>query len=688
MRKTHFRQAVESVFMTKSEAKNRIKQLVDLLNTYSYEYYVLDSPTVPDSVWDSLKQELTSLEEKYPDLVVPDSPNQRVSGSPLDKFQKIKHSTRMLSLKDVFSFDEILAWEERVRKLSSDGSAIDYYAEIKFDGLAATLIYENGLLTIGATRGDGVTGEIVTQNLKTIPSIPIRLIGDNPPKRFEVRGEVFMRKDDFVEINKNRKKRGLPEFANPRNASAGSIRQLDPSVVASRKLSFVAYDVVTDLGQTTHEESHNIAKKYGFYTTPYAQYCKDIESVKKFIDKMSEKRASLPYEIDGIVVSVNNISEHSRLGVVGKAPRGSIAYKFPAEKATTVVEDIVLQVGRTGALTPVAVMRPVQVAGTTVSRATLHNEDEIKRLDVRIGDTVVIQKAGDIIPDVVEVITKLRTGKEKKFSFPEEFMGSKVTRKEGEVAYYVDKNLFAVQKEQISHFVSRKAYDIDGLGEKVVEQLMQEGLIKDAADLFTLTEDDLKPLDRFADKSAENLIRAIDNAKEITLPRFIFALGIRHVGEETAILLSQNGIFNFQYPISNENFLNNFQSLTVERLEEVPDIGPKVAESIYDYFHDDWSVDFIKRLFANGVKIKAQDGNKVVGTSLRNKIFVLTGSLESMTRDEAKEKIRALGGKVSNSVSRNTDYVVAGKDSGSKLNRALDLGVSVLDESSFIKLLG
>ncbi len=671
--------------MTKDEAKKRILKLHDTIDDYRYRYHVLDDPTVSDEVYDSLTRELRGLEKRFPDLRFKNSPTERVCGKALDKFVKVTHETRMLSLADVFSFEELDAWEDRILKLLPVGTSLDYYAEVKLDGLAGSLTYDNGELVRGATRGDGRVGEDVTENLKTIHAIPLKLRGDNVPGHIVIRGEVFFKTKDFEKLNREQEKKGEPVFANPRNAAAGSIRQLDPRIAASRNLSFVGFGIGGGVNFKTSVEVHERIKEWGIPIVPYGKHCKNLDEVKEFCVQMEKKRNRIGYQIDGVVVTVNNVSLFDELGVVGKAPRGAIAYKFPAEKATTVIEDIILQVGRTGALTPVALMRPVQVAGTVVSRATLHNEDEIKRLDVRIGDTVVIQKAGDIIPDVIEVIKRLRTGKEKKFVFPKEFMGSKVVRREGEVAYYVeDKNLFAVQKERIIHFVSRKAFDIDGLGEKIVEQLMREGLIKDAADLFTLTEDDLKSLNRFADKSAMNLVKAIREAKEISLARFIFALGIRHVGEETAVLLSQNGMFDFQYPISNKNFLRNFQSLTVEQLEDVPDIGPKVARSIYDYFHDQDVVGFIERLFARGVRIKSHNIQPATN-SLSGKTFVLTGTLETLTRDEAKEKIRKMGGKISSSVSKSTDYVVAGKDPGSKLDRARKLGIKIMNEKELLK---
>jgi len=672
--------------MTKAEAKKRIAKLVKQINKYSYEYHVLDKPSVPDAVWDSLKAELGQLEKRFPELIRVDSPNQRVSGEALDKFEKVKHSSRMLSLQDVFSLEEVEKWEERIKKLLPAKIKLEYFVEVKLDGLAAALIYENGVLVKGATRGDGLVGEDVTNNLKTIRTIPLKLRGKNIPGKLEVRGEVYIKKIDFAKLNKEQEKKGETKFANPRNAAAGSIRQLDPQIAAARKLSFMAWEVVSDLKQKTRQEGYILAEQLGFPVTAQAQVCKNLKAVEDYYRQIEKLRDKIPYQIDGIVIKVNSIDTYKRLGVVGKAPRGAIAYKFPAEKATTVVEDIQLQVGRTGVLTPIAIMRPVQVAGSTVSRATLHNEDEIKRLDVRIGDTVVIQKAGDIIPDVVEVLKNMRTGKEKKFKFPTNFMGSPVKRKEGEAAHYVqDKSLNTVLKRQLYHFVSRKAFDIEGLGPKIIDQLMNEGLIKDAADIFTLTAGDLRSLERFAEKSAENLVKSIDNAREVELAKFIYALGIRHIGEESSVWLAQYLVTSNQKLVAS-NFIKTIQALKQDELEEIEDIGPKVAASIYNYFRDKNNIDLIERLFKNSVKIKSSKPAPS-GQKLKNKIFVLTGHLDSMSRDEAKNNIRQLGGKSSSSVSRNTDYVIAGSDPGSKFDKAKKIGIKIIDESEFLKML-
>ncbi|MDP3964588.1 MAG: NAD-dependent DNA ligase LigA, partial [bacterium] len=582
------------------------------------------------------------------------------------------------------SHDEMLEWEKRVRKLLPDHARLEYYAEVKMDGLAVALVYRQGMLVVGATRGNGIIGENVTQNLRTIESIPLRLSLDRLPKKYsllsnkeiEIRGEVFMRRDVFETLNVQQKKRGQALFANPRNAAAGSIRQLNPKITAARSLDFFAYDLVTDLGQRTHEESHAIAQALGFKSNPKNKDCSTLTEVKKYYEHVAKLRDRLPYQLDGIVVNVNDIQTYRRLGVVGKAPRGSIAYKYPAEQATTIVEDIQVQVGRTGTLTPVAHLKPVQVAGTTVSRATLHNEDEIARLDVRIGDTVIIQKAGDIIPDIIQVLPKLRTGKERNFVFPSQcpVCGSKVERRSGEAAHYcTNQNCFAQTREKLYHFVSKTAFDIDGLGPKIIDQLYEHELIRDAADLFTLTEGDVEPLEGFAEVAAKNLVTGIRRSRSISLARFVYALGIRHVGEETANDLAVEF-----------GSIGALRSADAERLEKISDVGIVVAKSVEEYFRESANKKLIDTLLANGVKIinPPKRQNKLGGAT-----FVLTGTLENLTRDEAKERIRLAGGDVSGSVSAKTDYVVAGDSPGSKLDTAKKLGVKVISEKELLGMI-
>lgn len=670
--------------MDKAQAKQRIGKLKKEINRHRYLYHVLDKPEISDAALDSLKKELAQLEEKFPEFITPDSPTQRVGGEALDRFRKVKHEKPMLSLNDVFDEEEFLKWVERIKKLAPTDE-FDFYAEVKMDGLAVSLFYEKGLFVRGATRGDGQTGEEVTENLKTVEAIPLRLDLEKLSEkerqkaavRLEVRGEVYMRRDIFDELNKEQKKRGEKIFANPRNAAAGSIRQLDPKIAASRKLNFFAYDLVTDLGQKTHQESHQLAEKMGFPVNPHNRFCQSSEEVIKYREKIAEKRSKFPYWIDGVVVNVNNLDLFRKLGRVGKSPRGALAFKYPAEQATTIVEDIQVQIGRTGALTPVAHLKPVKVAGSTVSRATLHNFDEIKRQGVKIGDTVIIQKAGDIIPEVVRVLPGMRTGQEKEFRMPRHcpVCGSPVVKKPNEVAYYCsNKKCFATQKEEIYHFVSKKAFDIEGLGPKIVDQLLAADLIKNPADIFTLKKEDLEPLERFAEKSAGNIIKAIEKSKNISLPRFIYALGIRHVGEETAYLLAEHF-----------GSLEKLSRAGKEELCRIHEIGEVVAESIADFFRDKEKSNLIDKLVKNGVKIKSETIKKE--KPLQGIKFVLTGSLKMLTRDEAKQKIRRQGGEISSAVSRETDYLVVGEDPGSKYEKAKKLGLKIIAEKEFLSLI-
>lgn len=673
--------------MDKQAAKIRIEKLKTEINRHRYLYHVLDRQEISDAAQDSLKHELAELETRYPEYITPDSPTQRVGGEALDTFKKVQHPQPMLSLVDAFSAEELFDWEKRNAKLVPGGTTFDYYAEVKMDGLAVTLIYERGVLAQAATRGDGKVGEDITQNIKTIDAIPLKLELENAPremraamlKRLEVRGEVYMTKKVLAELNRGQVKKKLPEFANPRNAAAGSVRQLDPKVTASRKLNFMAYDLVTDVGQTTHQQAHELMKQLGFRAGEYNKHCTDAQAVEAYHEEIGKIRGAMPYWTDGIVVIVNSIKLFKQLGVVGKAPRGALAYKYPAEQATTVVEDIQVQVGRTGALTPVAHLTPVKVAGSTVSRATLHNVDEIERLGVRIGDTVIVQKAGDVIPDIVNVLPNLRTGKEKRFHMPEKcpVCGSKVERRKGEVAFYcTNKTCYAKQQEGLRHFVSKGAFDIDGLGPKILEQLARADLVKNPADLFDLKTTDLEPLERFAEKSADNLVQAIGAAKKVTLARFIFALGIRHVGEETAIDLAQHF-----------GTIQKLMDATPEEINSLRDIGDVVAKSIYAFFQDKQNVKLVEKLLRKGVVI-AHEVRQTKKTQLSGKKIVVTGTLDSMSRDEAKSRIRQAGGDWVSSVSKHTEYVVVGADPGSKADRAKKLGITLLDEKEFIKLLG
>ncbi|HEY4509536.1 MAG TPA: NAD-dependent DNA ligase LigA, partial [Candidatus Paceibacterota bacterium] len=667
----------------KEEAKKRIEKLRQVINRQRYLYHVLDRQDISDEAHDSLKHELWLLEQQFPDLVTPDSPTQRVEGKPLDAFGKVAHGAPMLSIEDIFGEEELYDWEVYLLRLA-EGAKPEYFAELKIDGFAVALIYKDGVFQVGATRGNGQMGEDVTQNLKTIEAIPLKLETESLeskisiPNEIEVRGEVYMEKKEFERFNKEWVKRGEEPFANPRNLAAGSIRQLDPKLAAARPLKFMAYDLATDLGQATHAEEHEVLQKIGFKTDKTAKVCVSLEEVILYWKEVEKKRDALPFQVDGIVVQVNDNKTLGALGVAGKGWRGMRALKFAGKQATTKILDIQIQVGRTGAITPVATLRPVQVGGVTVSRATLHNGDEIKRLGVRIGDTVIIERAGDVIPAVVQVILDLRDGSEKKFQMPEHcpICKSKLVRKEGEVAIRCpSKNCQAKRREYLYHFVSRKAFDIDGLGPKIIDQLMEQGLLRDAVDLFELTEGDLVPLERFADKSAGNLVSAINQSKKVSLERFIYALGIFHVGEETAIdLAGQLGS------------IEKLQNATMEDLEKIPNVGGVMAESITRWFGAKENNEFIKRLQKAGVVIQTTN-YKLKTKKLGGKTFVLTGTLAGMSRDEAKGKIRALGGEVSESVSKKTSYVVVGKEPGSKFEKAKELGVKTLTEAELLKMI-
>ena len=674
---------------------NKLKAEID---EHRYRYFVLDDPTVSDAVYDSLFAELERLEEQFPDLITPDSPSQRVGPEPAQGFVKVKHTSRMLSINDVFNFDELDKWQERLIK-NGASAAIEsggYFVELKMDGLAVSLQYIDGILMQGSTRGDGTTGEDVTQNLKTINSIPlnIKVAKERAGKsgllcnrgldsvingNFEVRGEAFLSRRDFDKLNQDRAKQGLPLYANPRNVAAGSIRQLDSRVTAERELDFFVYGIASKIGLDKHHQEHDLAECLGFKVNKHNKYCKNLDEVKEFLAKWEKERANLPYDTDGVVVVLDDKKAFDRLGVVGKAPRAMIAYKFPAEEAQSVVRDIIVQVGRTGKLTPVAIMEPTIVAGSTVSRATLHNADEVKRKDIRIGDTVIIHKAGDVIPEVVEPIKSLRSGNEKVFEMPDKcpVCGGEVVKRDGEVDYYcADAKCSVREMRQLEFFVSKNAFNIDGLGPKILEQLVAEGLIRDAGDLFELTEGDLQPLQRFAEKSAYNIIKSIESAKTIPLERFVYALGIRHVGNETATDIAQQ-------------FGNLERIMASGRgdFEGMYGVGQKVASAIAEYFEDAKHRSFIERLIHNGVKILPYH-SPVQSQKLAGKSFVVTGTLESMTRDDAHKKIVQMGGKVSSSVTSKTDYLVAGADPGSKLLKAEKIGTAILDESDFLKLVG
>lgn len=695
---------------SKIEARQRILKLREEIERLRYRYHVLDDPEVSDVVYDSLERELFDLEDKFPEFKIPDSPINRVSGKALDKFEKVTHQTPMLSLTDAFSFEEIEAWEERnARFLGKDIEAnkklltkSGYFCELKIDGLAISLKYKNGFLVGAATRGDGAVGEDVTQNIKTIEAIPLRLnnfaqahferqiIEKLLKSNIEIRGEVYMKIKDFEQLNRKITASGGKAYANPRNLTAGSIRQLDAKITVKRPLRFFGYVLLADEKLKTHENEHLLIVGLGLPIEKHSQLCKNLTEVKMFIKKIEKIRSKLDYEIDGVVVSINNSEIKSQLGVVGKAPRGSIAYKYAAEKATTIVENIIIQIGRTGALTPVAVLKPVNVRGVLVSRATLHNEDEILKKDIRIGDTVVVQRAGDVIPEVVEVLKNLRPKDVREFRFPKEIDGIKVVRPEGEAAYrLVSTKHLTARRRQIEHFVSRGAMDIDGLGTKIVEQLLGERLITDAADLYNLKEGDLVPLERFAEKSAENLIAAIKSSKTRPLWRILYALGIRHVGDETARAV-ENYLFNRTNWTNLSDLIKIVRKISFEQWQEIPDIGEVVARSIYDYFHDQKSFEFIQKLIDDGLSIDRSSISSLSSrpsSPLAGKTVVITGTLEHFSREEAEEALRRAGGHPTSSVSQKTDYLIAGENPGSKYEKARELRIKILKEREFIKLI-
>lgn len=683
--------------LTRNQAAARLQKLRDEINRHRYNVHVLNKEEISEAALDSLKHELALLETEFPDLITPDSPSQRVAGTPAEGFVKVEHLTRMLSLSDVFSLQELEAWEARLRKLTDD--PLEYYAELKLDGFAVSLVYEDGRLVRAVTRGDGFVGEDVTMNARTIESIPLQL---RVPVsgRCEIRGEVYISKADFDQLNIEQEAAGLPRFANPRNLAAGSMRQLDPRLTKKRRLSFFAYSVIGDFGLKTHEEEHAFAKEIGLPVEAHSKLCPDLAEVKKWLDSWEERRKDLPYHTDGAVVNVNDRALFSRLGVVGKAPRGATAYKFSAEQTTTVIRDIQLRVGRTGALTPTAVMDPVRLAGTTVARATLHNADEIARKDIRIGDTVIIQKAGDIIPEVLEVVKGLRPKDAEPFAFPSELSGVPVIRREGEAAHYVDVSaltaamnghadegsfmLDEILKRKIEHYASRGAMNIEGMGEKVVARLVEAGLVGSFADLYALDKEDLLTIEGFAEVSARKLLDALETSKRRPFAKFLFGLGIRHVGAETAVTLSQALAEQSKAmgDLDLKTTLAMLRGMSREDFESLPDIGTVVAESLVSYFANPHEQAMLDQMVDAGVlvplKVVRSEGGKLAG-----KTFVLTGTLETLTREEAGDLIRAHGGKLSSSVSKETDYVLAGDKAGSKLAKAEQLGVKVISEDEF-----
>jgi len=677
--------------MDNAKIKNRIQKLREEISRLRFLYHVENDPKVTDDIYESLTRELHNLETKHPEFADPNSLINRVAGEPLPSFKKVKHEIRMLSMNDVFSYPEILDWKKRMEKMITEISAspkkenpCNYFCELKMDGLSSSLIYKNGVLIEGSTRGDGFIGEDVTENLKMIETIPLKLKSPYP-SYLEVRGEVVMPKRVWVNLNKVQEKEGKPTFANTRNAAAGSLRQLDPKIAKERKLDFFAWDLVSveynnkKVDIKSHSDKHELLRKLGFTVAPYEKKAEKFEDVFSFIEEIEKIRPKLPYGTDGVVISIDELNLQDVLGVVGKAPRYMAAFKYPAEKATTIVKNITVSVGRTGVLTPVAHFNSTLVAGSVVSKATLHNIDQIERLGIRIGDTIVIQKAGDVIPEVVEVLEKMRTGKEKKFKMPEvcPVCGAKVEQKKAlsagtsSVAFYcTNKHCPARGRRGLQHFVN--AFEIYEIGPKILDRLQDEGLISDSADLFTLEKVDLSGLERFGEKSADNIISSIETHKKVSLWRFIYALGIIHVGEETARDLANHF-----------GSLDKIMKASGEEINNIENIGPVVSRSISDFFKDKINLNLINKLIKNGVSIFHE---KAKSLKLVGQTFVLTGTLSTMSREDAKKKIVENGGNISSSVSAKTSFVVVGEEPGSKYTDAQKLGVKTLSEQEFLKM--
>lgn len=666
----------------KTKAKSEIQKLVSELEKHDYQYYVLDDPLISDAEYDTLFRKLQKLEAEYPEFASPHSPTKRVGGAPLEQFQKFKHGVPMLSLANAMSEEELIAFDERVHKFidAPPTQSLEYFAELKFDGLSISTIYEDGYLSRAATRGDGETGEDVTENIKTIRSIPLKLHTKNPPKKIEIRGEILLPIKDFERLNREQANRGEKAFANPRNAAAGSIRQLDPKITATRPLTGFFYGLGEAQGfaaPKTIAEYESLIKDWGLPVGKWRKVCKGPKEVLQFYKEIGAARDSLPYEIDGVVVKLNSFSHQQAAGFVARSPRSMIAFKFPPKQSVTLVEDIQVQVGRTGALTPVAWVTPVSVSGVMVKRATLHNQDEIDRKDVRIGDHVVIQRAGDVIPEIVEVLKDRRRGDERKFKIPTTcpVCGSKVVRADGEaVSRCVARNCVAKLRERIKHFVMKDAMDVDGLGDKIVDQLVDEGLVKKLPDLFDLTFDDLMSLEGFAEKSTHKLLNAIETAQTRELYRLIFGLGIRHIGEASAKLIAQKF-----------KSMKAIMKAKVDDFLEVDGIGEEMAKSLVEYFNDDEHQEELVHLLQKVrlIEPKASTAPQIFA----GKTFVLTGTLPTLGRSDAEKMIEDHGGKVSSSVSKKTDFVLAGAEAGSKLEKAQALGIKVIDEDDLKKML-
>jgi DNA ligase (NAD+) len=665
------------------QAAERVDELRKLLDHHNYRYYVLDDPEVSDAEYDRLMRELQALEAEFPELVTPDSPTQRVGAAPVSDLEEVVHATPMLSLDNAFTEDDLLAFDRRVRERLDDIAEVEYAAEPKLDGLAVSFRYEHGRLVLAATRGDGTRGENVTHNVRTIKAVPLQLRG-KAPELLEVRGEVFMPIAGFKAMNARALERGERTFVNPRNAAAGSLRQLDPRLAAQRPFDVFFYGVGETKGWTLpgrHSEALEQLREWGLKISPLVEVVTGAQGCLDYYRRIGAQRATLPYEIDGVVYKVNRYAQQRELGFVARAPRWAIAHKFPAHEENTVVRDVEFQVGRTGALTPVARLEPVFVGGVTVSNATLHNMDEVRRKDIRIGDTVVIRRAGDVIPEVVKVILERRPADAREVQLPAHcpVCGSDVEREEGEAIARCTGGLFcsAQRKESLRHFASRRAMDIDGLGTKIIDQLVEHDWVKSAADLYALSVEKLAGLERMGEKSAANLVQALERSKQTTLARFLYALGIRDVGEATAAALADHF-----------GTLEALLAAGEAQIQEVPDVGPVVAAHVHHFFQQAHNREVIEQLRKHGVQWPTITPRKASAAGpFAGKTFVLTGTLESMTRDQASERIVALGGKVSGSVSKKTSFVVAGSEAGSKLKKAQELGVEVLDEAAFLKLL-
>ncbi|MCM8771201.1 MAG: NAD-dependent DNA ligase LigA [Candidatus Omnitrophica bacterium] len=666
----------------KSQIKKKIEALRTQIRHHDYMYYVLSQPEISDREYDELMRKLKELEEQYPEFVTADSPTQRVGGEVLEGFKTVKHRLGMFSLDNTYNFDELKDWDGRVRKGLGSGAKIEYVTELKIDGVSLNLTYEKGLLIIGATRGDGTTGEDVTNNVKTVRAIPLKLMAGNAPDLIEVRGEVYLDKEELEKINKQRQKEGEALFANPRNAASGSLKLLDPKLVAQRRLKFFAHSLGAFKGKEIKSQWEYLMtiREWGLPVNPHSKLCKNLDEVIDYCKDWQDKREKLAYEIDGIVVKVNSLAQQKELGFTLKSPRWAVAYKYPAHQATTQVLQINVQVGRTGVITPVAELKPVECGGVTIKHATLHNFDEIKRLGLKIGDRVILERAGEVIPKIVKVVESVRTGKEKELQIPRvcPVCGGKITKeKEEEVAYRCINPSCPAQLERgLIHFASRAAMDIEGMGESVVKQLVGKGMVSDFADIYALKKEDLLKLDLFKEKKAENLLSAIEKSKRQSLSRLIYALGIRHVGEKAAFVLAQKF-----------KTLDNLMQAKKEDFDGIYEVGEVMSQSIEDFFKQENTKKLIRKLKEAGVNTEEQEV-RVKKTALTDKSVVFTGELKGFTRSQAEQLVRQMGGMTSSSVSKNTDFVVVGENPGAKYEKAKKLGIKIIDEKEFSRLIG